>query len=277
MNLSMFDNNSTPLPRGTRIKKGQFEIISDTPNAGGFGRIYRAYGSKMNKNGERHVVAIKEFFVNEFLETPLYSMGYCTRNERERLLNEMQRNFREEAHTLALLNQQKDKHVPTIHGRTFWDSGRLFYVMTFINGPTLTEDVEEHGLMAEEKAVDYIVQIGKVLYKAHRWGVMHCDVSPNNIMLENGIAKLVDFGNARSYAKALNFQFNPEEQIGTPGFCPPPLFAGSPRGDIYSLAATLFFLLTGKRVPSLKTTHSSVAHSKIITFRNRPSMLYNMP
>ena len=72
-------------------------------------------------------------------------------------------------------------------------------------------------------------------------------------MLENNCAVLVDFGNAKSYDLLLASLNNDSVdqvvqmgEIGTPGFCAPSLFIGSPRGDIYSLAATLYYLLTGK-------------------------------
>ena len=164
---------------------------------------------------------------------------------------------------MSRLNEQHDRHVPSIHGKVFSEGGRLFYAMTYIDGLTLRETVEQEGIMTEEMAVNYIVQIGKVLYKAHQWNVMHCDISPNNIMLENNCAVLVDFGNAKSYDLLLASLNNDSVdqavqmgEIGTPGFCAPSLFIGSPRGDIYSLAATLYYLLTGKIIDCLSSQKS---------------------
>lgn len=240
-----------PLEAGTLIKKGQYEIIEGTVNEGGFGRIYRAYGSRVEKDGNRHVVAIKEFYVgaSEDSMSRSFSIGRCTMLERDALLKQMEDNFRNEVRILHRLNGLRDRHVPVTHGKHFWDGGRLFYAMTFIDGPTLTEVVSARGALPEETAVDYVTQIGKVLYKAHGWGLMHCDVSPNNIMLQNDFAVLVDFGNARSYNKILTSEMRQEVivSMGTPGFSPSPKYIGTPQGDTYSLAATLFFLLTGRK------------------------------
>ena len=247
-----------PLTEGTVLKNGQYEIIGSTVNAGGFGRIYRAYGSRYEENGERHVVAIKEFYVNEFQDhlDSSVSCGTYTKAGIEGQIRLMRSKFREEAELLERLNQQHDRHVPQVHGKAFLDGGRLFYAMTFIDGPTLTQFVEKNGSLSEEQAIDYIVQIGKVLYKAHKWGLIHSDISPNNIMLQGNFAILVDFGNAKSYDLCFQSVDIPRQnQVmeipGTPGFSPAPEYIGSPEGDIYSLAATLFYLLTGERVRPL--------------------------
>ena len=254
-----------PLKTGDRVgKDGHYEIISDTVNKGGFGRIYKVYGSRINKkDGSRHIDALKEFHVNEFSDFVSKShMGDYTRSFNNSMIDLMQKQFKKEAKILKSLNKQKDRHVPMVHNSVFRDGGRLFYAMTFIDGQTLTEVVEENGVMTEETSVGYIVQIGKVLYKAHKWGLIHCDISPNNIMLDGNFAVLVDFGNARSYDHHLLIKgddvpgelIEAMESIGTPGFCPQPKYIGSPQGDIFSLAATLYFLLTGNRVGALSTS-----------------------
>ena len=251
-----------PLREGDILKNGQYEIIGDTVNAGGFGRIYQAYGSRYNDDGSRHIVALKEFCINEIQSAydRSVSMGTYTRAGIDERLQLMRNRFRKEAELLSILNEQRDRHVPWIHGSVFNEGERLFYAMTFIDGPTLTQVVKKDGVMSEEKAIDYIVQIGKVLYKAHRWGLMHCDISPNNIMLQENFAILVDFGNAKSYDQLLvSLDEAPQNVIeemelaGTPGFSPSPIYIGSPQGDVYSLAATLFYLLTGSKVGTLET------------------------
>ena len=265
-----FETYLPPLEKGTKLKNGQYEIISDTVNAGGFGRIYRAYGSRKEKNGDRHIVAIKEFCVNELqdLLNRSASLGTYSMAEVKDHVKLLREKFYEEADLLAKLNNQRDRHVPRVHGKVFQDGRRLFYAMTFIDGPTLTQVVKGKGVLSEEIAVDIIVQIGKVLYKAHNWGVMHCDVSPNNIMLQDGFAILVDFGNAKSNPSLIHkierpsidlccdFKSYADLQIGTPGFSPLPKLIGTPQGDVYSLASTLFFLLTGKKCAALVSKRS---------------------
>ena len=253
-----------PLKKGDRVynKDGRrfYEIISNTVNEGGFGRIYKVYGSRKNKDGSRHVDALKEFCLNDDSNRSRSSMGDYTRIYNSAKIDLMVKKFKMEVELLKELNKQKDRHVPVVHYKEFWDEDRLFYVMTYIDGPTLTDVVEENGVMTEEAAVGYIVQIGKVLYKAHKWGLMHCDISPNNIMLDGDFAVLVDFGNAKSYDQLLvSLDEAPQNVIeemelaGTPGFSPSPIYIGSPQGDVYSLAATLFYLLTGSKVGTLET------------------------
>ena len=258
----LFSQYSQPvLPPGTILmgKLGNYyKIIDDTVNAGGFGRIYRAELNREYKGNPWKIVALKEFCINpsEFERYKNKFIGTYTMAKNYKNIIWMQSKFRQEAELLKRLNEQRDRHVPMIEEEVFRYQERMFYAMTYIDGPTLTDVVKGHGPMSEEQAVDYIVQIGKLLYKAHNWETVHCDISPNNIMIENGFAILVDFGNARSYNKfwesitkkqdqdLLSIEDDKAEQEGTPGFCPPAQYIGTKQGDIYSLAATLYYLLT---------------------------------
>lgn len=254
------------LPPGTILngkQRNRYKIIDDTVNAGGFGRIYRAVLNQIYKGNPWKIVALKEFCISpsQFEQYKHTFVGTYTMANIDKNIMWMQSKFRQEAILLKRLNEQRDRHVPMIEEEVFRYQERIFYAMTYIDGPTLTDVVNGHGPMSEKQAVDYIVQIGKLLYKAHSWEMVHCDISPNNIMIENGFAILVDFGNARSYGKLLKSIGNTPipndaEQVGTPGFCPPPQYIGTKQGDIYSLAATLYFLLTAERIGTLTTQRS---------------------
>jgi len=270
----LFSQYSQPvLPPGTKItgKPGNlYKIIDDTVNAGGFGRIYRAKLDQIYKDNPWKIVALKEFCINpsEFERYKNTFVGTYTMANIDKNIMWMQSKFRQEAILLKRLNEQRDRHVPMIEEEVFRYQDRMFYAMTYIDGPTLTDVVKGHGPMSEEQAVDYIVQIGKLLYKAHNWETVHCDISPNNIMIENGFAILVDFGNARSYNKfwesitkkqdqdLLSIEDDKAEQVGTSGFCPDSQYIGTKQGDIYSLAATLYYLLTAERIRPLDTQRS---------------------
>src|SRR6201984_2879569 len=139
--------------------------------------------------------------------------------------------------------------------------GECFYVMELVEGETLQAKVRREGPLPLALALEVIEQAARALAAAEKWGVVHRDINPSNIMLESDpsgalIVKVIDYG----IAKILD----PEAErgaeqtqtgfIGTPAFASPEQFAPSEqrkidtRSDIYSLGATFWYLLSG-RVP----------------------------
>lgn len=271
-----------PLKEGDLIGNGTYRIVSDTENAGGFGRIYRAEIVKsVAKRNTGDIVALKEFHVREFMDSScssLASLG-CSQMTGRKYIEILLKQFQIESKLLLELSRQRDCHVPQVCQGVQNDQGRYYYVMNYIDGPTLTDVITKDGAMEEAVAINYIAQIAKVLYKSHAWDLVHNDISPNNIMLDNGVAVLVDFGNARGYANILLRDGGSEEMIqaveniggmisdigiGTPCFAAPVEgFSGKPQGDIYALAATLYFLLTGSKPPMMG--EQSRTHEKIMS------------
>lgn len=226
-----------------------------------------------------------------------------TRQETEQSIDIFEAKFKEEAKSLSMLRSNLiDEHIPKIIGRTWEENGRLFYAMSYIDGLTLTEMMENCCHMSERIAVGYIIQIAKVLHKAHEKGLYHADVSPNNIMLQNkdkSYAVLVDWGNANSYDDELvkksisadyqemflQFQDDVDKvteriskkydgtvgldsvEVGTRGYTAPQSFWGKTQRDVYSLAATLFFLLTGV-VPQVLDTGSKIEEARKLLGKN---------
>lgn len=83
-------------------------------------------------------------------------------------------NFVREANIMYWLKKQKDNHVPQLFEGLKQSQGRLYYTMSFIGGPTMTELVNEKGPLDEITAVSYLVQIAKVLHKTnHKKYVYH--------------------------------------------------------------------------------------------------------
>lgn len=309
MTLNNRPHSLPPLQHGDLLMNGHYEIIDLTSNPGGFGRIYRAYGSRFDKNGKgvktRHVTAIKEFHVREMAAAldEWSAMYSYTRAMTEQDMKLLRAKFYQEAKMLKVLYHQRDRHLPYIHGEA-WEEpdGRLFYAMTYIDGLTLRETLVDEGRpMDEERAIDYIIQVAKVLHKAHETGMVHADVSPNNIMLKRNrhFAVLVDWGNAKSYNHQLTLESMNEAQleefqryqadldnavagsglqsmgsmpemkgIGTGGYTAPREFWGKPQADVYSLAATLFYLLTGKDARTLSRDNYFVWARNLLTEHN---------
>lgn len=131
--------------------------------------------------------------------------------------------------------------------------GLPYIVMPYVPGGTLSDYVKKHGPLTLREAQHYIQQIADALDYAHEHGCVHCDVKPANILLDGeGRVLLSDFGIVRFVQKAnLNAQQSlksSEMLMGTPEYVSPEQALGEQldgRSDIYSLAVSLFYLLTG--------------------------------
>jgi serine/threonine protein kinase len=110
--------------------------------------------------------------------------------------------------------------------------------------------IERQGALAETEAVDLIVQVARGLHEAHKQGIIHRDVKPDNILLtRDGQAKLTDLGLSKDLEENLDLT-RPDKGLGTPNFIAPEQFGDAKnagvRCDIYSLGATLYMALTGE-------------------------------
>ena len=137
--------------------------------------------------------------------------------------------------------------------------GECFYAMELVEGETLEARVRRDGPMPLALALGVIEQAARALVAAEACGVVHRDIKPSNVMLESDPTsavrvKLIDYGVAKVMGPQT--QSGAEEThagfIGTPAFASPEQFAGAgqlpvdTRSDIYSLGATLWYLLTGR-------------------------------
>jgi hypothetical protein len=129
------------------------------------------------------------------------------------------------------------------------DAGRPYIVMELMPGQTLDDLVREKGPLPVEQAIAKVLDVIDGLLEAHRLGLVHRDVKPSNCFLEgDGRVKVGDFGLARSLVA-------PSKLTRTGTFIGTPLFAApeqikmetvDAQSDLYSVAATLYFLLSGK-------------------------------
>ena len=129
-----------------------------------------------------------------------------------------------------------------------------FYAMEYINGETLTETVKREGPLPSLFALDIAQQVASALIAAEAQHLVHRDIKPSNLMLVREgdgeiIAKVIDFGLAKSILIQSSAALTSAGFVGTPYFASPEQLdrqAEDIRSDIYSLGVTLWFMLTGK-------------------------------
>ena len=142
--------------------------------------------------------------------------------------------------------------------------GTPVIAMELVPGGTLEERVRSHGPMPPGEAVDAILQIIAGLEAAQRIGILHRDIKPSNCFVDtDGTVKVGDFGLSISTALRTEPTLTATGAfLGTPAFCSPEQLRGeelNARADMYSIGATLFYLLTGQTPFSAKNVVALIA------------------
>ncbi len=145
--------------------------------------------------------------------------------------------------------------------------GYHYFVMEYVKGKTVYDDLAANKVYSEADAIDIILQITDALIHAHAKGLIHRDVKPKNVMItEDGVAKLADMGLAREAADTEAAKMEAGRAYGTPYYISPEQIRGEVdidfRADIYSLGAMLYHMVTGK-VPFEASTPSAVMHKHL--------------
>lgn len=235
-----------PIPLGTLLR--QRYLIQQVLGQGGFGRTYLAIDQE--RFDERCV--LKEF-----------SVPY----EDPTLIQKSQLLFQREASTLYQLQHPQ---IPRFWA-AFEEGQRLFLVQDFVEGPTyrslLKERKQQGAVFSEAEVLHFLMHMLPVLGYIHDRGIIHRDISPDNIILkgqgitpapgllqaEAGLPVLIDFGAVKE--AATHWPVNSTTtRVGKVGYAPPEqLQTGRvyPNSDLYALAATSFVLLTGQEPRSL--------------------------
>ena len=145
--------------------------------------------------------------------------------------------------------------------------GYHYFVMEFVDGKTVYDELAEKGRLGEREALEIIIQIARALEHAHARGFIHRDVKPKNIMItKDGTAKLADMGLTRELADAEAAVAEKGRAYGTPYYISPEQIRGVVdvdfRADIYSMGATFYHMVTGK-VPFEGHTPAEIMHQHL--------------
>jgi serine/threonine-protein kinase len=128
--------------------------------------------------------------------------------------------------------------------------GMLYYVAQYVTGGSLRSRLRAEGPLSVRDALRIAEEVGAGLDFAHRSGVVHRDVKPENILFADGHAVLTDFGIARASSVRTDFRTDEGLVVGTPEYMSPEQAAGesnlTPASDIYSLACVVYEMLTGQ-------------------------------
>ena len=228
------------LPPGTVLNERY--LIGRALGDGGFGITYIGCDLRLEAK-----VAIKEYFpsgkVARDAAVTLEVSRYVSTSA-EHYRHELDR-FLREARTMARL--AKDPAIVTVHD-FFEANGTAYIVMEYIDGTTFKELTAQRGGRIPAGELLHIIEpIFFALQSMHEVGLIHRDISPENIMLEAGRARLLDFGCARdatggeTLTISLKHGYAPIEQYQSKG--------QGPWTDVYALAATIYFCLTGTKPP----------------------------
>ena len=235
----------TPAKEAYHIKPGSLlydrYTVGRAIGFGGFGITYIAWDNKLMQK-----VAIKEYMPSEYA-TRVPGNLTVTIYDGERYTEFMTglQKFLDEAQRLA-----KFQNVPGIVRilDCFSENLTAYIVMEYLDGMTLKQYLAEHGgKLPYEEAVEFILPVLAALQAVHKEGIIHRDISPDNIFItEDGEVKLLDFGAARyastGYSKSLSV-------ILKPGYAPAEQYLShgeqGPWSDVYATAATLYRMITG--------------------------------
>ena len=208
--------------------------IEETLGKGGMAVVYRAQDLTLERT-----VAIKVLRQN-YSEDPTF-----------------REHFREEAKAAANLSHP---NIVTVHDFGF-DAERLFIIMEYVPGTDLKQLLAKDGRIDVERTLILMGQACAGVGYAHRAGLVHCDVKPQNLLITpDERLKVVDFGIARAFAS-----INPGEKTdivwGSPHYFSPEQAAGtapSPASDVYSLGVIMYEMVTGQ-LPFTAPTSTELA------------------
>lgn len=237
------EKNLYSLQRNTELI-GRY-VIQEVLGQGGFGITYlgidKLYGNK---------AAIKEYYPQEIAmrKAQYEDVVTVTSIEEKNNYDKGKKRFLDEAQVMARFN----KNEGIVKILDFFEANNTAYiVMEYLEGITLKQYLGKYGVIQFRNLIEMMLPLLEALIEIHSQGLIHRDISPDNIMVQhNGKVKLMDFGAARDYTESGNKSLS---VILKPGYAPPEQYqthgVQGPWTDIYALCATIYKCLTGITPP----------------------------
>ncbi len=222
-------------------------IIGTVLGEGGFGITYKACDVKAGR-----ICAVKEYMpAGVGLRRP---NGLTLEPASDRVMRAYQKGlarFTDEAS--ILMNISSIPEVVTVH-EFFQENGTAYYAMEFLDGANLNQIMRvSNGRMRYDDITNVTARVASAMQKVHESAhILHRDISPENIIVtDKNEVKIFDFGNAKHYALDQNNEFSVVLKLK---YAPPEQHSQQmPQGpytDIYSLAATYYYCVTGRNLPT---------------------------
>lgn len=238
--------NQQYLPIGTSLYKGIY-IINKVLSKGGFGITYLA-----KRTNDKSNVVIKEYYKREWHIRDTHSSQITINSESSDIEGKFRKKFKKEAETIMRLEHPNIVKVFDF----FEENGTLYYSMEYIDGVSISDYVKINGKFSEQEGLELIRDVANTLSYIHANNELHLDITPRNIMLKkNNQIVLIDFGVSKHYTEdgkqstttpvAHSDGYAPKEQYLSDG-----IIKFSPATDVYALAATFYFMLTGTTPPN---------------------------
>src|SRR6185437_13068261 len=237
--------SSKALPNGTVLREWRIEEVL---GVGGFGIVYKAQGIYFNE-----LVAIKEYFPSSISERESDDTVVPIDSDAEEVHALGLKKFVEEAKLLWNLSTPS-RHPNIVSVRSLFEiHGTAYMVMDFEDGMSLSKMLKQGRRFNERSLWSILRPIAEGLERAHRVGVLHRDIKPPNILInEDGRPVLIDFGSARFEAAEAT---STKVTFYTPPYAALEQYVKSyPQGpwtDIYALGVVMYQCITGEKPPEV--------------------------
>ena len=256
------------LPIGAILNSEKYSyVVEEVLGKGGFGVTYKVSSIRKVGNVEaRCTFAMKEHYISDWCERKSDGKEVtCSNPVKERVENS-KLDFLAEARRLQQVLHSSIISVDEV----FEANNTAYYVMEYVDSGNLHDYIAQNGCLSEDVLVELLLPVLNAVNRLHDHRMTHLDIKPANIMMKqlpSGEIRpiLIDFGLSKHYDEHGNATSTVRSQGYSDGYAPIEQYAGidtfSPQSDIYAIAATMIYCLTGNRPPRAIDVDDEVVNS----------------